>query len=985
MDIHIEHVQLESVKEVDYNICSLQVVSNIFVFALRNGPIFCIDLDKPSAIHNLKIPLLDEGTSPEKLLTTWLSTDSSKLFIKTNFANYYLLDIKQLLLEQGKTQKCIFIIKKLLKKNYDIRYVQWFSPDKLLCSTYNGKIFYIDFENAIHNPKIVNCWNSRKEKPIEGILYCPDVGNLLIVEKNKLLLWKSHDTIIPLTPLELLQSEPNEIEDFKHLNQHHSQSHRDSKIRFTSLNNRIFAWTTASSVIYGDISSTNSTTNHSILNSAKILFNIELPPLIESKNRENKNLDYPIKDIILTDFHIVILRDSTITVINQINNEVQFQESIHTSKDTNQISREYFMGLTVDNYNKDGSTFWCYSNSNIYEIIINNESKAIWNLLCEQNAFDKALSLPGLNSWEKSSIELLKGSYLFDKEKDVLGAAKSFGNTNSVNIGTVALKYMNIKDNNKNEKDSAENTIEYLSALQNYLLMKLGKINKEPETESNKLPLILLSSWIIWNFMQQFNIIDELISNSAGNVDDSLTDRKNKAQSQFNEFLVNNVNSLDKPTVYQIISNQNRKYDLLFFASVINDFEYMVSYWIKQENWYESLKILLKYQNPSTVYKYSTILLVNSPDATINTWMKIKQLAPVNLLPAILTFFTNFQRKVNTNKINEKNYGLIYLIWYIEENNSSIPGLPSILYNTALYMMITTCSSTADRIQNMQEQAIISFLQTYVNKYDLNFILNLSLKTKNNKVAVHLLSELKLYDDAVSIAIKNNMIEEAKMVINKISISETTEIDQEKSKKNLWLKIAHYVLLNTSTDLLDVKQAISMLITESHGILEIRDLLVLCNKLTTIANLKDELIKSLEKHSDKMNKISNDIKRSIDLKERIRTDFKNFDKNFNIIDPGNSCDYCNKFLQSRKFIIFPCNHCYHKDCIIKLILNSNDYNLISKVQKMTKDITNGLLDKDRDELEKLLTTKCYLCSYMNINKVDDPLFINESELNKWNI
>ncbi|SMN20680.1 similar to Saccharomyces cerevisiae YLR148W PEP3 Component of CORVET tethering complex [Maudiozyma saulgeensis] len=977
MDVHIEHVQLESIKGINKNICSLQVDSNSFVFALKDGNVHYIDLDKPSTINSIKIPLIENNqANNEKLIASWLNTDGTKVLTKTNFGIYYVVDLKELQINPDNKRKCIYVIKKLPKRECDIRYVQWLDTNKLLCGTANGKIISIDFTSGLKNPIIDNCWTSNRNKPIQGLVYSPKSGNLLIALKNRLLLWKS-DIGCRDSPIELLKKEPKENEDFKYLNQPTRQTHGDTRTRFTSLNNSIFAWATSSAIVYGDISM-NRTPNESILNSAKILFNNE----ILQNNVENYEMnDIIIKDIVLTNYHIIILRDSTLTMVNQLDNKIAYQESIQSPADNQSSTNEQFIGLTVDNYNEaEGLTFWCYSNTNIYEIIVNNEPLSVWDLLCEQKSFDEALALPGLNDWIRSLINLRKGNFLFKDEKDIVNAAKYFGQSDSATIGEIALKYMAYdKDNNK---DTATN------ALQEYLIMKMSQLNQPNNENANKVPRTLLSSWIIWNFMKQLNGLDEKISLNVQIDEQLLIAKRNDLQESFNNFLTKNVTALDIPTVYQIITNQNRTHDLLFFANLIDDYEYMISYWVKHENWYESLKILLKYQNPPTVYKYSTILLVSSPDATINAWMKIKQLNPVNLLPAILTFFTNFQKNLaitGHERSPKKNYALTYLLNYIDDRISTNSSVPPILYNTTLYIMLATnnvvTSSTA-----MENQKIIGFLKTYEGNYDINFILQISMKFRCHEVAMYLLSELKLYEEAVSIGIKYGIIEEAKTIISKIDLTEDAELDQEKLKKRLWLKIASHMLSNISSDSLDIKQIIKSLLLESNNILEIKDLLMLCEKTTTIANLKDELIKSLENHNENMNIISKDIKRSILLKERIKDEIQNFDKKYNIIEPGESCNYCDKFLQSRKFIIFPCNHCYHKDCIMKLILNSTDYNLINEIQKLTRTIKNDHLDQDTEaKLEMLLTTKCYLCSDMNINTIDNSFTVDETEMNKWNI
>lgn len=923
MEVEIEHVQLDFIKEIENNICSLKVGSNILCFALKSGLLFLIDLDKPSEVFKCQVPLLTASNNAEKLIGMWMSPNSKKLFLKTNFAKYYLCDvdaIKHKYADQGKLNSKpggIYTVKKLIKKNWDIRVVNWCDDNKFLAGTVDGNVLLINSVNKDgklkNDAEVTNVYQSKAT--IDGIFLGKD-GNFIIASGSKIMYWKKFEVT-----QNLLSDSPSETEEFEQLR-------KETGNKFGS-HNDTFAWITEIGIVFG-----KATSKSRVLSNAKVILSVELP---ESK--------HTIRDIILTDFHIIILRGWTITVLSQLTNAVVFEESIWNQ------NGERMLGLAAD-YSQDPPTYWCYSSSNIYEIILHRESQAVWKILCDLKDYDTALKLKGLTKWEIECLNYHQGCHLLD-ENSSIAAAKSFGLSSST-VGSIALRLM--------ESGNSE-------SIQIYLTTKLKTLDASSQVQK-----ILISSWIVWNFMKQFNEVDENL-NGERHADGlkHWQEKKEGLTQQFRAFLKENLDCLDKETIYQVIAEQNRKQELLYFANLINDYEYVLSYWIRQENWYEALRVLLSMHDPESVYKYASVLLVNSPEATIHTWMKIEGIKPVELISSLLTYFTNYQKQAQLVGGNSENFSLTYLLWCIEEDDLE----DFILFNSALYMMITQCQPVQD--DGVNELKTIQFLDKHNGKYDKDFILRLSVRFRKIKVSIYLYTQLKLYEDAVILALDSGMIEDAKLVVNDRDLENNFKL-----RRMLWLQIAKVMLYNEDAGK-DVKQTIRSIISESNNTLEIRDLLPLFDKFTTIANLKDELIRSLEKHGQSMSQISEQIRHSLQLKKDIATDINTFEERYNLLKPGAACDCCQKVLQTRKFLVFPCGHCFHTDCLIKAILNSKDYNLKSKIENFQRRLAKDRNSVRADELESIISTKCVLCSDININDIDEPVYIDEEKAVKWSL
>lgn len=945
MDVEIEHVELGFIKELDNNICSLQVQSNVMCFGLKTGIIVLIDLDTPSQVVQYRIPLVvtDNAAKGEKLLRLWLNGDGNTILVKTNYAKYYLCDIRSIMENKGQVtnRDTIVLVKQLSKKNCDVRNVTWINdpmaPEELgirfLCGTAKGQLFLVESHKFGGDATVTTLYQSKN--CIDGIYWNQSNGDCIVASKNDIIYWKnkSHEEISPKVTLDK-KNHPEEIEKFEH-------SHTEYSNKFAT-HNSTFAWITDTGIVFSDVEQLKKS-GEKILACSKVILNMELP---DSK--------CPISDLTLSNYHLLLLRGSGIVVVNQLDNSIAFNESIW-SKDNEQM-----IGITAD-YNTSPPTYWCYSTSNIYEVILNHESQSVWRTLCDLKRYDEVLTLPDLSKYDRDLVYLYKGMDLLDNG-DKMEAARSFADTSAASICKIALKLMGPTSEN------IESTDKDLEALQTYLTSKLLQVS-----DKNGIQYTLLSDWIVWNFIKLINVCDEkIIMEKNGENIDSWNASKNTISQNLKKFMDDNLNNLDRKTIYQLLERYDRKVELLYLAEKIGDYSYLLNYWIKAENWYESLKVLQKIEDPEIFYKYSNVLLVHSPNSTTHLWMKSSFLDPVKLIPAMLTYFSQYQREIHDSKQTSENYAVSYLQWYIKEHGSD----EKIIYNTVLYMKITT-PQVEEGANDEIDRDILQFMEKYERNCNVDFILRLSLKFKKIRVAIYILKLVESYEDAVNLALEHDMVIMAKEIANTESLSENAIM-----KKKLWLKIAKK-LLTDQPENPDIKQTIRSVITESDNCVTIKDLLPLFDDFTTVANLKDELIRSLEAHNQSIVKIHKDIQNSLQLKKDIIRETEKFKERYQELEAGTSCDQCHKMLQTRKFLVFPCAHSFHTDCLIKAILNSNDYNLKSKIENFQRRLNKDRKSVNPRELEQLMATKCCLCSDIAINKIDEPVTINETERDKW--
>lgn len=616
MKATVEHVQLQFIKEIDNNVCSLRVERNIMCFALKSGHLFLIDLDTPSNVTKYRFQQL--SSPQEKLLKVWMNPSATTLLLKTNFAKYYACEVASL--EQGKG--AILHLKKLSKKNCDVNTVIWQDSSQFICGTTEGKVYTV---NAQSESSVSRLYSS--PDPIDGIVFQkPPIGKecAFLASGQTIKYWSS-----ATTPLRTFaETSPTEVEQF--------EQPKDSTGKKFTFYKDAFAWSIEPGIVFGTVQ-----TQSDVLKSAMVLLNMELP---QSNHR--------IKDIALSEFHLLLLRGNEILIINKLNNKLVWRKTIWSQ------GNEKILELVVD-HSQSPPTFWCYSNTNIYEIVLKDESSGIWKLLAEAGKYDEALALPGNTPEEDSYIYQQKGDYNLS-ENSFQEAAKCYGKSSSITVAEVALKFMKISN---------------VAALQTFLTTKLKGYRK---ADGSWVQTTLMTDWIVWNYMQLLSDVDESIASEQDVTKlDDLHSQKDTLNSGLFAFFEENINLLDKDTIYQIMSHQNRKLEVLNFARLIEDHRFVLSYWIRSKNWYESLKVLTMTQDVECAYKYATTLLVNSPDSTINTWMQIEHINPSELISALLTYFANYQKAVCIagSSRHEPNYALRYLKWCIQEREASFRGI----------------------------------------------------------------------------------------------------------------------------------------------------------------------------------------------------------------------------------------------------------------------------------------------------------------------
>ncbi|CAJ0764682.1 7508_t:CDS:10 [Entrophospora sp. SA101] len=469
---------------------------------------------------------------------------------------------------------------------------------------------------------------------------------------------------------------------------------------------KTFAWLTGPGIYHGNLVFGSQDVGDSVIDVAQLL-----PyPATPSENDPNSVVSEIPLSIALTEFHFIMLYQERIRAICQLNDAIVYDEIIPLK------AGEQVRTMTVDTVK---NTFWVYTDSSIFELIINKEDRDVWKLYLEKQKFDIALKYCK-NQAQCDKVLTTQADYYFSQGRFTQSA--NYYAQSTVPFEEVALKFV--------ERDQRD-------ALRTYLLNKLNKLRR--------------------------------------------------------------TSHLDRPTTYNLIASHGRVKELLFYATLIGDYEKVISHWIYESDYKQALDVLSKEASNDTFYKFAPILMEHAPYETVNVWMRQPNLNPRNLMPALLKYdHSNAPENVTQNQ------AIRYLQYVVQQQNNTDPAIHNFL------LTLYATQPTRD------EAALLQFLATEGKEpyYNMDYALRLCSQNGRMQSCVHIYRNMKLYEEAVDLALKDNDLELA--AIN----AEKPEGDEELRKK-LWLKIARHVVEKKR----DIKTDMDEATKSAEGIrLDIREL-----------------------------------------------------------------------------------------------------------------------------------------------------------------
>ncbi|CAH1764493.1 4854_t:CDS:10 [Entrophospora sp. SA101] len=657
---------------------------------------------------------------------------------------------------------------------------------------------------------------------------------------------------------------------------------------------KTFAWLTGPGIYHGNLVFGSQDVGDSVIDVAQLL-----PyPATPSENDPNSVVSEIPLSIALTEFHFIMLYQERIRAICQLNDAIVYDEIIPLK------AGEQVRTMTVDTVK---NTFWVYTDSSIFELIINKEDRDVWKLYLEKQKFDIALKYCK-NQAQCDKVLTTQADYYFSQGRFTQSA--NYYAQSTVPFEEVALKFV--------ERDQRD-------ALRTYLLNKLNKLRRTDLTQKT-----MISTWLVEIYLNKLNMLEDSSTLSSVGSEDS---------------------HLDRPTTYNLIASHGRVKELLFYATLIGDYEKVISHWIYESDYKQALDVLSKEASNDTFYKFAPILMEHAPYETVNVWMRQPNLNPRNLMPALLKYdHSNAPENVTQNQ------AIRYLQYVVQQQNNTDPAIHNFL------LTLYATQPTRD------EAALLQFLATEGKEpyYNMDYALRLCSQNGRMQSCVHIYRNMKLYEEAVDLALKDNDLELA--AIN----AEKPEGDEELRKK-LWLKIARHVVEKKR----DIKTAMNYL--QNSDILKIEDIL-------------PEICSALKKYNANIEELKRDMDEATKSAEGIRLDIREL-RYLQLYQRQKNAE---KHLNARQL-----QRVLKLQELIAKEISKPSQDVVAHVKPTTAtgglDRIKGLIlpettahtgddvavvvpkvDQLKDELDDLVASECILCGDLMIKTIEQP-FINGEE------
>ncbi|KAL2825622.1 Pep3/Vps18/deep orange family-domain-containing protein [Aspergillus cavernicola] len=936
----IKHVQLQFPLAADF--VAAQVADNVLILALSTGRILRIDLNNPEHIDDVDLP--KKSSEIGVIRRMFLDPSASHLIITTTLGeNYYLHT-------QSRQPKPLSRLKGL-----SIESVAW-SPSlptastrEILLGTTDGQVWetYIEPSTEFYRREeryASSIYRTLDASPVTGI-WAESVPTkaeqrrVLVATHGRVLCFlgrtsRSGKEGVGSIYADLFQRENPALHEIERpsgsapsslavsppgADAHHADGQPDKE----------FAWLSSQGVYHGPLPYAEAKMSQPFEGSS--MLSRSMFPATESARGGKKLIQDPISAVTLSEWHILALVEGRVIAVNRMNDEIVFdQEVLEPGQSA--------LGLVTDAMK---CTYWLFTTQEIYEICVEDEDRDVWKIFLQKQMFERALHHAHTSS-QKDAVATASGDFLASKGR-YLEAAGVWGKS-SKGFEEVCLTLIKCGQHD---------------ALRKYLLSQLSVYKK-----SSSMQRIMVASWLIEVYMTKLNSLDDNITTKAelseGASTEEIKDELRTVRNEFQEFVTKYKSDLDQRTVYDIISSHGREKELLFFATVINDHNYVLSYWIQRENWSEALNVLQRQSEPEVFYKHSSVLMTHAATGLVDILMRQTNLEPEKLIPALLNYNNTVDVQLHQNQ------AVRYLNFIIANH----PRPSAAVHNTLISIHASSRSTS--------EAGLLTYLQSQPSSpppYDADFALRLCIQHQRVQSCIHIYSAMGQYLQAVELALQHEDIELAAIIADRPE-------GNSKLRKKLWLLVAEKRIRQPGTG---IKDAIEFL--RRCELLRIEDLIPFFPDFVVIDDFKDEICSALEDYSRHIDALRQEMDNSAQTARQIRSEIAGLDTRYAIVEPGEKCWICSLPVLSRQFFVFPCQHAFHSDCLGREVLEGAGGKK-KYIRDLQSQLNEGTLTSSRreeivKELDGLIAEACILCGDHAIKQIDKPFIAPSDNLDEW--
>lgn len=648
---------------------------------------------------------------------------------------------------------------------------------------------------------------------------------------------------------------------------------------------KAFAWLSSHGVYHGKLfgSPLDSTLGKRVFAESVLLAQSQLTS--SDAAGKKKTTGDSIEAIALTQWHIVALVGGRVVAANRLTGAIVYDQVILSPG-------QKAIGFSVD---LQKNTFWLFTTEEIFEIVVRDEDRNVWQIMLQKQQFDTALQYARTQA-QRETVASAYGDHLAEKG-NFIEAAAVYGRSNKP-FESVALSLI---DNNQPD------------ALRKYLLSKLALSKRTAIMQRT-----MVASWLVEVFMAKLNSLDDTIMTEAELAEDlnpaQSRELLNSVREEYQEFVKRYKDDLDPKTVYDVISSHGREEELLYFANAINDYNHVLSYWVQRERWAEALNVLKKQTDPAIFYRYSGVLMTHAATEFVEILMRHPDLKPRNLIPALLEYNRVFRGPLSQNQ------AIRYLLYVVNQLKSK----DAAVHNTLVSIYASHPSK--------DETGLMTYLESQGDEpsFDPDFALRLCIEHHRTLSCVHIYTSMGQYLQAVDLALSHDEVDLAAVIADR-------PVSDPPLRKKLWLAVARKVIAQSD----GIKAAIDFL--RRCDLLKIEDLIPFFPDFVVIDDFKEEICEALEEYGRSIDGLRREMDESEATAANIRLDIAALDRRYAIVEPGERCYECGMPLLSRQFFVFPCQHSFHSDCLGKKVVEGMGPGRAARIRELQVRIGKGLV------------------------------------------
>ncbi|KAI9829636.1 MAG: hypothetical protein M1826_005526 [Phylliscum demangeonii] len=948
----VERVQLQFTMASDF--VAAQVADNVLILALSTGRLLRIDLDNPAEIDDIDLPKKTSDVGPVRRM--FLDPTASHLLVSTTLGeNFYLHS-------QSRQPRPLARL-----KGVPIESVAWnpsrptASTREILVGAADGNVYELYIEPATEfyrrEEKYLRAVYKIPDGPVTGLWVGPSATSaahrVFVASPSTLRHFEERNDRAgneggPSAFAKLFASDPPTTYHLADARTSApsafvlSPDESDSTASGGAASEQVYAWLSSVGIVYGPLSPSQADATAELgdqtFAASNLLPRARLPTAASPRDRRQSGPQAwaPITAIALTPWHVLALVDGRMVAVNRLNEEIVFDQPM---LDPGRAA----VALMVD---QKKSTFWLVTAQHIFEIVTHDEDRDVWRIMLKRNDFDRALTSAKIPA-HRDAVATAYGDSLLGRGK-YMEAAALYGRS-SKPFEQVSLAFIDHQQHD---------------ALRRYLLTKLSAIKK-----SSIMQRTMVASWLVELYMSKLDGLDDTVTTNAEIAENTSTAEAQEQivalRTEFQEFAVKYKTDLDQRTTCELISSHGREEELLYYATLVQDYHYVLAYWIQRERWPESLAILKKQTDPDPFYKYGSVLMSHVPTEFIDIVMRQSTLEPKKLIPALLTY------NEGTNVSLSHNQAARYLQFAINQLQTE----DAAIHNTLV--SIYAAHPAPD------ESALLAYVESQSHQaaghYDVDFALRLCLQHNRVQSCVHLYSSMGQYLQAVELALQHDEIELASI------IADRPEGDPSLRRK-LWLAVAKQVISQSD----GIKTAIKFL--RRCELLRIEDLIPFFPDFVVIDDFKEEICTALEEYSRQIDLLKREMDESSHTAATLQTDIAALEHRYAIVEPGEGCYLCRYPLLSRPFFVFPCQHAFHADCLATVVMEHAGVGVGRRLKELQMEVGRGgstgtgtgtARDRAAKELDSLVAASCILCGDFAVKQIDQPFVLPTDPLDGW--